>query len=221
MEVAEGTTSESDSNKELAPPLSPKALKKWGTSMKEMGAEADGLASSKAMVKAKAKGKAKALPPPDIDMPMAPLVKARLSPKSLFKAPVDIKDSSAESDGNVAANVAPISEVEGSTTESDDNTVTVMGPLKSRPKPKLKPLVEVGGLSTESDLEVTSVHVKPRSNSSSAAVGSKEVKANGGEKNKKGKREDSIGSKTDVKKKGVKAKAVKVVKELQPPKLTI
>ena len=96
--------------------------------------------------------------------------------------------------------------------------MTTLLPLKSRPKLKLKPLVGVGSLSTESDLEVTSVHVKPRSKASSAAVGSKEVKVKGGEKNKKGKREDSIGSKVDVKKKGVKEKAVK---ELQPHKLTI
>ena len=134
MGVAKGTTSESDSNEELAPLLPPKAVKKWGTSTKEMGAETDGLASSKAMVKAKAKGKAKALLPPDVDMPMAPLMKARPLPLPLFKAPVDIKDSSAESDGDAAAIAAPISEVEGSTTESNDNAVAVMVPLKSRPK---------------------------------------------------------------------------------------
>ena len=184
MEVTKGTTSKYDSNEESAPPLPPKAVKKWGTSTKEIGAKADGLASSKVMVKAKAKGKAKALLPPDIDMPMAPLMNARFLPKPLFKAPVDTKDSSTESDGDAAAIVAPISEVEGSTTESDDNAVAIMAPLKSRPTPKLKPLVEVGGSSTESDLEVMSVHVKPRSNPSSAAVGSKEVKVKGGEDRK-------------------------------------
>ena len=127
-------------------------------------------------------------------------------------------DSSAESDGEVAAIASPILEVEGSTTESDDNTITIIAPLKSRPKAKLKPLVEFGSLSTESDLEVKSVHVKRRSKAFSATVGSKEVKVKGGEKNKKDKREDR---KTDVKKKGVKVKAMKVTKEPQPPKLTI
>ena len=111
MEVAEGTTTKSDSNEELAPPLPSKAVKKWGTSTKEMGAEADGLASSKVMVKAKAKGKAKALPPPDVDMPMAPLIKARPQPKPLFKAPVDVEDSSTESDGDATAIAAPILDI--------------------------------------------------------------------------------------------------------------
>ena len=135
-------------------------------------------------------------------------------------------------------------DAEGSTTESDDAAAVFVVPLKSKLKPKLNPLAEVDGSSTESGIEVTSVHVKPRPKapstlpntltatpksvpnpklksvaiSLSAAVGSKEAKAKGGEQNKKGKREDDTGYKVDVKQKGVKMKAEK---ELQPPKRTI